>query len=145
MALAAVTLLPALAIPVKYTILFAWAYVESLQDVKTLLSGGRVPLMKTAADWKTGLNCIQNIRGSLAKDNGGNGLDYKEYLQIMLFLQDKTIRTYRAMDIMEMDIRRTPGNARFCLDGCFDTYGARMSVTSGFGYSYEMTRNYGFY
>lgn len=145
MALAAVTLLPALAVPVKYTILFAWAYVESLQDVKTLLSGGRVPLMKTSADWKTGINCITNVRESLTEDGGGKGLNYKEYLQIMLFLQDKTSRAYRAMDIMEMDIRRTPGNSKFRLDGCFDTYEAELSVTSGFGYSYEMTRSYGFY
>ena len=145
MALAAVTMLPALAVPVKYTILFAWAYVESLQDVKTLLHGGRVPIMKTSADWKTGINSIKNVRGSLAADEGGRGLNYKEYLQIMLFLQDKTSRTYRAMDIMEMDIRRTPGNAVFRLDGCFDTYEAHIAVTSGFGYSYEMTRKYGFY
>ena len=145
MALAAVAMLPALTEPVKYTILFAWAYVESLQDVKTLLGGGRVPLRKTAADWKTGINSIKNVRGSLTEEKGGNGLNYKEYLQIMLFLQDKTSRTYRAMDIMEMDIRRTPGNARFRLDGCFDTYEARLSVTSGFGYDYEMTRKYGFY
>lgn len=145
MALAAVTLLPALAEPVKYTILFAWAYVESLQDVKTLLSGGRVPLYKTSADWKTGINSIKNVRGSLTEDKGGKGLNYKEYLQIMLFLQDKSDRTYRAMDIMEMDIRRTSGNTRFRLDGCFDTYEARLSVASGFGYVYEMTRKYGFY
>lgn len=145
MALAAVTLLPALAEPVKYTILFAWAYVESLQDVKTLLSGGRVPLYKTSADWKTGINSIKNVRGSLTEDKGGNGLNYKEYLQIMLFLQDKSDRTYRSMDIMEMDIRRTSGNTRFRLDGCFDTYEARLSVASGFGYVYEMTGKYGFY
>ena len=131
--------------PVKYTILFAWAYVESLQDVKTLLSGGRVPIVKTAADWKTGINCIKDVRGSLAEDSGGSGLNYKEYPQIMLFLQDTETRTERAMDIMEMDIRQTPGNARFRMDGCFDTYQACLSVTSRFGYSYEMTRRYGFY
>ncbi len=144
-ALTAVTLLPALMEPVKYTILFAWAYVESLQDVKILLSGGRVPVMKTAADWKTGINCIKDVRGSLVEDAGGNGLNYKEYLQLMLFLQDAKTRTARAMDIMEMDIRRTPGNGRFRLDGCFDAYCARLCVTSRFGYSYEMTRRYGFY
>lgn len=144
-ALTAVTLMPALMEPVKYTILFAWAYVESLQDVKTLLSGGRVPIVKTAADWKTGINSIKNVKGSLAEDSGGNGLNYKEYLQIMLFLQDAGSRTERAMDIMEMDIRRTPGNGRFRLDGCFDTYRADLSVTSRFGYSCEMTRSYGFY
>ncbi len=144
-ALTAVTLMPALMEPVKYTILFAWAYVESLQDVKTLLSGGRVPLMKTAADWKTGINSIKNVRESLTADSEGRGLNYKEYLQMMLFLQDGETRTDRAMDIMEMDIRKTPGNARFRMDGCFDTYQAQLAVTSRFGYSCEMTRQYGFY
>lgn len=144
-ALAAVLMCPALLEPVTYTILFAWAYVESLQDVKTLLSGGRVPIMKTAADWKTGINSLTNVRGSLSADGEGRGLNYKEYLQIMLFIQNKEKRTFRAMDIMEMDIRRTPGNARFRMDACFDTYEAELSVSSRFGYAYEVTRSYGFY
>ena len=145
LALTAVTLCPELAEPVKYTILFAWAYVESLQDVKALLSGGRVPIFKTSADWKTGINSITNVKGSLAEDNGGRGLNYEEYLRIMLFLQGEDTRTFRAMDIMEMDIRKTAGNARFRMDACFDTYQADLSVSSGFGYSYEMSRYYGFY
>ena len=104
-----------------------------------------MPLVKTAADWKTGINSIKNVKGSLVEDSGGNGLNYKEYLQIMLFLQSAETRTQRAMDIMEMDIRRTPGNEAFRLDGCFDCYQAFLTVTSRFGYSYEMTRRYGFY
>lgn len=145
LALTAVALCPELAEPVKYTILFAWAYVESLQDVKTLLAGGRVPIYKTSADWKTGINSITNVKGSLAEGSGGRGLNYEEYLRIMLFLQNEDTRTFRAMDIMEMDIRKTAGNARFRVDACFDTYQADLSVSSGFGYSYEMSRCYGFY
>ena len=145
LALTAVALCPELAEPVKYTILFAWAYVESLQDVKTLLAGGRVPIYKTAADWKTGINSIKNVRGSLAEDGSGRGLNYEEYLRIMVFLQNQDKRTFRSMDIMEMDIRRTAGNARFRMDACFDTYQADLSVSSEFGYSYEMSRCYGFY
>ena len=145
LALTAVTLCPELAEPVKYTILFAWAYVESLQDVKTLFAGGRVPIYKTAADWKTGIGSIENVRGSLTGDKGGRGLNYQEYLRIMLFLENQNTGTFRAMDIMEMDIRRTAGNSRFRMDACFDTYQADLSVSSGFGYSYEMSRRYGFY
>jgi len=144
-ALSAVMLMPALMEPVKYLILFAWAFVESLQDVKTLFGGGRVPIFKTAADWKTGIGCIKDARGSLTQDSGGNGLNYKEYLQIMLFLQNAQTRTERAMDIMEMDIRLTPGNAAFRMDACFDSFLAQTSVSSRFGYSYEMSRRYGFY
>ena len=145
LALTAVMLLPALTEPVKYTILYAWAYVESLQDVKTLLNGGRVPIYKTAADWKTGIESIKNVKGSLTNEDSGRGLNYKEYLEVMLFLTNDHDRTFRAMDIMEMDIRKTPGNSNFRLDGCFDTYRAHLSVTSGFGYSYEMERLYGYY
>lgn len=146
LALTAVVMCPELAKPVKYTILFAWAYVESLQDVKTLLKGGRVPIYKTAADWKTGINSIENVAGSLS-DSGdsGRGLNYKEYLEVMLFITNDRDRTFRAMDIMEMDIRKTPGNSAFRLDGCFDTYRTRLSVSSGFGYNFEMERLYGFY
>ena len=145
LALTAVCLCPELAEPVKYTILFAWAYVESLQDVKSLLAGGRVPIYKSSADWKTGINSIKDVRGSLTQDDGGRGLNYQEYLGIMLFLQNKDTRTMRAMDIMEMDIRRTAGNSRFRMDACFDTYQADLSISSAFGYTYEMSRCYGFY
>lgn len=145
LALTAVMMCPELAEPVKYTILYAWAYVESLQDVKTLLRGGRVPIFKTSADWKTGINSIKNVKESLSDGEEGRGLDYQEYLEIMLFLTGSRDRTFRAMDIMEMDIRRTPGNEAFRMDGCFDTYKAKLSVSSGFGYYYEMERLYGFY
>ena len=145
LALTAVMMCPELAEPVKYTILYAWAYVESLQDVKILLHGGRVPVLKTSADWKTGINSIKNVKEGLSGTNEGRGLNYKEYLEVMLFLTDGRDRTFRAMDIMEMDIRQTPGNAAFRLDGCFDTYQAKLSVSSGFGYHYEMERLYGFY
>ncbi|MBD5485546.1 MAG: hypothetical protein HDR18_08535 [Lachnospiraceae bacterium] len=145
LSLTAVCMCPELAEPVKYTILLAWAYVESLQDVKTLLAGGRVPIVKTASDWKTGIESLTNVRGSLTQESGGRGLNYKEYLQIMLFFENQGQRTFRAMDIMEMDIRKTAGNAGFRMDACFDTYQADLSVASRFGYSYEMTRCYGFY
>ena len=145
LALTAVTLNPALAEPVKYTILFAWAYVESLQDVKCLLNGGRVPIYKTASDWKTGINSIKNVKGSLYDTDEGRGLNYKEYLEVLLFLTSDHEKTFRAMDIMEMDIRQTSGNSAFRLDGCFDTFRAHLSITSGFGYSYEMERLYGYY
>ena len=145
LALTAVMLNPELAEPVKYTILFAWAYVESLQDIKDLLGGGKVPLMKTAGDWKTGIDSIMDVKGSLKDTEGGSGLSYKEYLEIMLFMTGDHDRTFRSMDLMEMDIRKTPGNSGFRMDGCFDTYRARLAVSSGFGYRYEMERLYGFY
>ncbi len=144
-ALTAVVLMPELAEPVKYAILLAWSYVESLQDIKSLLQGGKVPLYKSSSDWKTGINSIKNVAGSLTDTEDSKGLSYKEYLELFLFLTNSQDRTMRAMDIMEMDIRQTAGNSGFRLDGCLDTYSAQISVSSSFGHSYTMEKLYGYY
>lgn len=144
-ALTAVLFVPELAEPVKYSILFAWAYVESLWDVKCLLNGGRVPIMKTAADWKTGIADVIGFSGDIPNDTaGGHGLGYEDYLRIMLCLENDTKKNMRVMDIMEMDIRRTPGNARFRIDACFDSYVADISISSAFGYDYKVKKRYGY-
>ena len=46
---------PELAEPVKHAILAAWAYAESVSDVRILLDGGHVSLIKTEAQWRTSL------------------------------------------------------------------------------------------
>lgn len=143
--LTAVLRVPALKEPVKYSILYAWAYIESLWDVRSLLSGGRVPLMKTAADWKTGIGHVKNFDAQAIGDGGsGRGLSYKDYLGLMLYLKDDNEKSMRAMDLMEMDIRLTPGNRYFCMDACFDAFTAQISVSSGFGYHFDIERSYGF-
>ncbi len=144
--LTAVLQVPALTEPVKYAILFAWAYIESLSDVRRLLTGGRVPIVKTAGDWRTGIQSVKNFNGTIPDSgNEGNGLNYKDYLKIMLLLQEDTIKNMRAMDIMEMDIRQTPGNKHFRMDVCFDSFLATISVSSKYGYHYDITKRYAYY
>lgn len=143
--LTAVLQVPALIEPVKYSILFAWAYIESLCDVKSLLNGGRVPIIKTAADWKTDIDSVANFTGTIPEnDNGQSGQDYGDYLRIMLFLQSDDIKKMRLMDIMEMDIRKTPGNMYFRMDACFDSFSADISISSAFGYHIDIRKRYGY-
>lgn len=146
LALSAVLLVPELVEPVKYSILFAWAYLESVQDVKCLLKGGKVPLMKVQGEWKTGVGDIVGFSGSVSRaESEERGLSYEDYLRIMLFMEDDTTKNLRAMDIMEMDIRLTPGNAYFCMDACFDSCVGDISITSAFGYRFDIQRRYGYY
>ena len=49
-------------------------------------------------------------------------------------MEDSKTKNMRAMDIMEMDIRLTEGNANFRIDACFDSYLSDISISSGFGY-----------
>lgn len=143
--LTAVLQVPALVEPVKYSILFAWAYIESLSDVRCLLDGGKIPIMKTSADWKTDIDSVADFGGSIPEnEGGGRGLSYEDYLRVMLFLQADNIKNMRTMDIMEMDIRRTPGNIYFRMDACFDSFFAEIGVSSEFGYCMDIQKRYGY-
>ncbi len=94
---------PELAEPVKHGILAAWAYAEALSDVRILLDGGKVSLIKTEEQWHTQLNHLS----SSVMENGGKqqqkGLSYEGYMQILLWsVSDKKL-SERAMTLIEKD------------------------------------------
>lgn len=124
----------------KDSILLGWAYAESLYDLKVLFSGGRIPLMKDKETWH------YSLQGALADDDGDaemydNGLSYKDYLRIFMFLTDEDILTERAMNLVEADIRLTEGNKAFRLDGCISEADIQVRIDSLYGYSCEVIRN----
>ena len=91
-----------------------WAYVESICDVKTLLSGGKVPLSKDASSWKTHLNRLS------AEDtpSGSKGLDYRDYLFLLLSFSSEEDLTFRCMDMIEQNIRIKEARGSFSFDAC---------------------------
>lgn len=139
-AAAIILLMPEAEEVIKTSILFAWAYTESLQDVKTLFSGGRVPLIKSSSEWKTSIFSIFAPGISTHGETGGTGLNYSEYLRIFLFLENGSMKNYRLMDVMEMDIRETKGNEHFRMDWCVDAFGIASETESNFGYCYPLKR-----
>lgn len=136
--LALLCLLPELEELFTTAILLAWSYVEAVNDVKILFSGGKVPLMKTGAVWNTKLLSI--FCPKLTGGNDRDGLDYEEYLRILLFLENGDVRDYRLMDIMEMDVRKGENGSSFQLDRCLDTFTLKAVVESSYGYSYSVSR-----
>lgn len=94
-----------------------WAYVESLSDVKILLSQGSVPLAKTAESWRTQLRhlSLENTETST------EGLDYEDYLRLLLSFTSKEKILFRTMDMIEQNIRQIPGKESFAFDACLDS------------------------
>lgn len=132
-------LVPELAPVLEAAILLGWAYAESIYDVKTLIAGGRIPLMKDTASWHYSLG--NALTGALdEKDDNGTGLSYEDYLRIFMMCTDIDVLTARAMNMVEADIRMTPGNGAFRLDGCYAGLEAYIKVESGYGFDFEMTR-----
>lgn len=143
MALSAVALKPELEPFVSKTLLFAWAYVESVQDVKLLLGGGKVPLKKTDADWKTQLANLADFNRHLSQNADGRGMDYTGYLRLLLCLVSDETLSKRAMDLVESDIRLTCGNESFQLDGCIIRLDAGVSAESASG-TYFIRRRFSY-
>lgn len=134
-----VFLFPELIPAIETAIRFGWAYAESLYDVKTLLAGGKVPLIKDATSWHCGL--MSALRGEVGDGSEeGEGLSYQDYLRVLLMMTGTDTVTARAMNMVEADIRLTPGNEAFRLDACYGGVEALMEINSGFGYRFEILR-----
>lgn len=137
---------PELAEPVKVSLLFAWAYAESVYDVRMLLQGGLVPLVKTADTWHYSLSGMLEFASDQNVDiENSQGISYEEYLRILLALENSDTKTMRAMNVIEMDVRKCPGNAYFRLDTCIDYIQAEIMTSSKYGYNHSITRSYYYY
>lgn len=140
-ALPVVRLRPEFREPVAESILYACAFLESVNDLKVLYRGGEVPVNKVNHN----MSVIRVLRGELYEADTGEGLSYKEYLAGMLLLMDERILNMRVMDVMEMEIRIRDQNPYFAMDWCVERYEARVTVRNSFGRTWEVCRKYGYY
>ena len=89
-------------------IIGVWAGAESAADLRDLLAGKKVPLVKTGSEWKMSLENVLQLgrEGSLAyEDPGeGRGFDYEAYLKAILLIRDPQDRNYRIMDLIQHNI-----------------------------------------
>lgn len=122
-----VKLKPELLEPVTESILYAWAFAESINDAHTVMEGGRIPLRRTTEGFAE------------------TGMNYEQYLWLMLSCNKEETVNLRAMDIMEMDIRQTAYNESFRMDWCLESYRARVTAADQWGGTYGIDRRYGYY
>lgn len=101
---------------VQLGILLAWCYIESILDLRCLLSGGKVQLIKDSSQWKSDLFHIQEVVSQSDYAETEKGMDYKEYLQMLLYTTGERQLTYRAMNVVERNIRLFSGNEAMRMD-----------------------------
>lgn len=143
--LATAMMIPEAAEIIAYILLFGWAFAESVYDIRCIMAGGRIPLMKTSDTWHYDLDSALNIHKELfVPADEKEGLAYEDYLRIFMFLENQDKLTMRAMNMVEADIRSTEGNEYFRLDGCLDAVEAVVRVKSAYGYDCEITRRKGY-
>ena len=115
--LSGATLSPAVVELVKIGLLTAWAFAESILDVRALLAGKRIPLLKSDDTWTTELESLYKITEGypMAKESSW-GLNYENYLSVLLLMQQEEDTAMRAMNLQEATIRKVSNNALFQID-----------------------------
>lgn len=136
---------PELTEAVKMSIIFAWAYAESIQDIRILFDGNKVPKVKTGDSFNIELSELLNFASHLSEYHSvSEGMEYRDFLEIFLFMNDETRTRFRFMDIVEMDIRKTQGNQYFAMDHCIYQVEAEINISSLYGYGCQITRKYSY-
>ena len=84
----------------------AWAYAESDNDVELLRQGRKVPVLKDDRTWAIGLeDVIEGITGGTVIPEDDRGCDYGDYLRIMLFFEERGVKTARILDLVQINMR----------------------------------------
>ena len=93
----------------QYVIMGVWSYGESIVDVRRLLKGDKLNIIKDNSDWQLSLENLlkmnfdwDNISGKTGSQK--SGLSYEDYLGMLLLMMNQTTRNYRVMQAMELRI-----------------------------------------
>ncbi len=137
--------IPAAMPVVKMALAVCWAFAESVLDLRELLDGGKVALFKTAESWQLSLEQLPKLleTGDQSRKNAAGGMNYSNYLRLLLMQKSGKAVTFGAMDLVEYNMRTVQNQPGFRLDCCVDELEAGFTAKIG-KRQYEITRNYGY-
>ena len=101
-----------------------WATVEAENDARLLLAGKNVALIKSDRNWAIDLKAAvrakkirdddgevigadvtpKNVKGCISPESD-DGLAYRDYLRIFLYLEKKETKLMRVMDLIQLNLR----------------------------------------
>lgn len=105
---------------VQQGILAVWAFAESISDTRSLLAGKTIPIIKTAEQWTTDVGGLSKDSSFSEASQCTGGLTYKDYLCLLLAMENRGKLCYRAMDLMEWEIRTVKGYENLQMDMLWD-------------------------
>ena len=86
----------------QYLIMSVWAYGEAIMDMRDLYAGNKVALVKNEKNWKLSLENLLGMKFDSDKDTDDDGLEYRDYIRMLLMLERSEHKNYRTMGAMEI-------------------------------------------
>lgn len=94
---------------VQTGVIAAWAYAESILDVRALVTGDVIPIMKSDENWTLDIVDLFSVFQINNKAKVcENGMGYKEYLKLLLIPEKDENMAYRMLEVMEMSLQKIP-------------------------------------
>ena len=138
---------PAITEAAAQAIILAWAYGETIMDIRSLLAGKKVPVAKSETTWQLSLSSLLTLgTGNDTKEGMDceEGMDYQEYLRILLFLKEKDTLTIRALGIIEQNLRSIYGQDYFRADYCISRLELHTTCSLRRGIRYDFKTYYSY-
>ena len=153
---------------VQYIIVSIWAYAESIVELRKLLAGETIALIKNRDNWilqlsslvdeKLNLQSLINnitsyeavnnseaVNNNKSDENGrDNGIGYKEYLKLLIMFMNKSDRNYRIAALMELRMIMY-GHSGFRMKNyIYAAFGAAHFKMNGTGSVYRQKLSYSY-
>lgn len=109
-----------------------WALGEAVADVRTLLAGGKISLIKSREEWRLSLDQLLDLGRSGQTEPGEAewGLSYESYLKLLLLASGEETLLFRMMDVIQDSVRRKDPD--FLMEQC--AVRVEMTVTTEAGH-----------
>lgn len=147
---------------VQYIIVSIWAYAESIVELRKLLAGETIALIKNRDNWilqlsslvdeKLNLQSLINnitsyeaVNNNKVEGNGrDNGIGYKEYLKLLIMYMNKSDRNYHIAALMELRMIMY-GHSGFRMKNyIYAAFGAAHFKMNGTGSVYRQKLSYSY-
>ena len=142
-----ILLQPELIETARQVILILWGFGESVMDIRTLLAGNRVAMVKNDTNWQLQLSSLFQM-GTAADVQEGrddeNGMKYTQYLQMLLLLEQNSKITMRTLDRMEENLIYEKGLKFFHADNCVTKIKLQNTVEVWNGRTYSFPCAFGY-
>ena len=113
----------------KYLLAACISYGETILEIRTLLAGKKIPLVKKSTDWKLDLANIGKLSDMDTESYEGiDGIDYESFL--MLLLAEHTDQLYyRMCDLIQLNIGLKQEDFRIA--DCIDAFTVDLDIAKG--------------
>lgn len=111
--------LPFLEPVIKGILTEAWALAEAVNDIKIVMEGKRIELIKNNKNWNTGLKNLlcTKIKGSDKKSS----INYQQFCYLLMMKENMNTLALRMLDMIQVNIQKNYNHA-FDVNHCFSGF-----------------------